>query len=142
MLSNINSLIGYNVDRFNALAPLCWGLLRDYFKDICLHPRRDISMPAVDCLKQFSMKLINQKIDAVHQNGVRHDAVPHDALLSTFFYVFERSGTEMKDLVANVLQNLITENLRGGWDSIYNILDVLDTKDKELVVKLIGRLVG
>ena len=99
-------------------------------------------MPAVDCLKQFSMKLINQKIDAVHQNGVRQDAVPHDALLSTFFYVFERSGMEMKDLVANVLQNLITENLRGGWDSIYNILDVLDTKDKELVVKLIGRLVG
>ena len=77
-------------------------------------------MPAVDCLKQFSMKLINQRIDAV----------PHEALLSTFFYVFERSGMEMKDLVANVLQNLITENLRGGWDSIYNILDVLDTKDK------------
>jgi hypothetical protein len=48
----------------------------------------------------------------------------------------------MKDLIANVLLNLITQNLRGGWESIYSILDVLDTKDKELVVKLIGRLIG
>ena len=42
-------------------------------------------MPAVDCLKQLSMKLINQRID-------EDPPVPHDALLSTFLYVFERSG--------------------------------------------------
>ena len=48
----------------------------------------------------------------------------------------------MKDLIANVLLNLITSNLRGGWDPIYSILDVLDTKDKQLMVKLIGRLIG
>ena len=48
----------------------------------------------------------------------------------------------MKDLIANVLLNLITSDLRGGWESIYSILDVLDTKDKQLVVKLIGRLLG
>lgn len=48
----------------------------------------------------------------------------------------------MKDLIANVLLNLISQNLRGGWDSIYCILDVLDTKDKELVVKIIARLIG
>ena len=46
----------------------------------------------------------------------------------------------MKDLIANVMLNLITSNLRGGWDSIYNILDVLDTDDKKLIVNLIGRL--
>ena len=48
----------------------------------------------------------------------------------------------MKDLIANVILNLITSDLRGGWESIYSILDVLDTKDKQLVVKLIGRLLG
>lgn len=48
----------------------------------------------------------------------------------------------MKDLIANVLLNLITSDLRGGWDAIYNILDVLDTKDKQLVVKLNGRLIS
>lgn len=48
----------------------------------------------------------------------------------------------MKDLIANVLLNLITSDLRGGWEPIYSILDVLDTKDKQLVVKLIGRLLG
>ena len=48
----------------------------------------------------------------------------------------------MKDLIANVLQNLITVNLRGGWESIYSILDVLDTNDKELIVIIINRLIG
>lgn len=48
----------------------------------------------------------------------------------------------MRDLIANVLLNLITSDLRGGWESIYKILDVLDTRDNRLVVKLIGRLVG
>ena len=48
----------------------------------------------------------------------------------------------MKDLIANVMMNLITSHLRGGWESIYSILDVLDTNDKELIVTLIGRLIS
>lgn len=88
-------------------------------------------MPAVDCLKQLGLKLISQRIQAI----------PHDALLSTFLFVFERSGVEMKDLIANVMLNLVTNNLRGGWESIYSIIDVLDTRDKNLIVTLIGRLI-
>jgi hypothetical protein len=48
----------------------------------------------------------------------------------------------MKDLIANVLLNLITPDMRGGWESVYAILDVLDTKDKQLVVKIIGRFIS
>lgn len=32
VLSHINSLIVYNVHRFDVLAPLCWDLLRNYFR--------------------------------------------------------------------------------------------------------------
>lgn len=48
----------------------------------------------------------------------------------------------MKDLIANVLLNLITTDLRDGWESIYQILDILDTKDKQLVVRILNRLIG
>lgn len=48
----------------------------------------------------------------------------------------------MKDFIANVLLNVITIDLRDGWESIYQILDILDTKDKQLVVKILGRLIG
>ena len=89
-------------------------------------------MSAIDSLKQLAMKLVRLRIEAV----------PHDALFECFLYVFERSGVEMKDLIANVMLNMITSSLRGGWDAIYSILNVLDTKDKQLVVKLIGRLTG
>ncbi len=49
---------------------------------------------------------------------------------------------EMKDLIANILLNLITSDLRDGWESIYQILDVLDTKDKQLVIRILDRLIG
>lgn len=48
----------------------------------------------------------------------------------------------MKDLIANVLLNIITADLRDGWDAVYQILDRLDTKDKHLVVRIMERLVG
>ena len=48
----------------------------------------------------------------------------------------------MKDLIANILLNLITTDLRDGWESIYQILDVLDTKDKQLVIRILDRLIG
>lgn len=62
--------------------------------------------------------------------------------METFLHIFERSSQEMKDLIANVLLNIITADLRDGWDSVYQILDRLDTKDKNLVVRILGRLVG
>jgi hypothetical protein len=48
----------------------------------------------------------------------------------------------MKDLIANLLLNLITGDLRGGYQALYSILDVLDTGDRQLVSKLVGRLTG
>jgi len=48
----------------------------------------------------------------------------------------------MKDLIANVLLNLITPDLRGGWDPLYEILDILDTRDKQLVALILSRLAG
>jgi hypothetical protein len=31
--------------------------------------------------------------------------------------------------------------MQGGWEVIYNILDILDTTDKEIVVRIISRLI-
>lgn len=89
-------------------------------------------MAAIDSLKQLTLKLLK----------LRNEAIRHDALMETFLHIFERSCLEMKDLIANVLLNLITVDLRGGWESLYEILNVLDTKDKQLVVRILSRLVG
>jgi len=132
VLRHINSLLEYNIPRFGELAAHLWQLMQDYFRDICLHPRREVSMAAVDSLKQMVLKLLK----------LREEAVPHEALMETFLHIFERSCLEMKDLIANVLLNLITAELRDGWEAVYQILDRLDTKDKHLVVRILGRLVG
>lgn len=48
----------------------------------------------------------------------------------------------MKDLVANVLLNLITPDMRGGWEPVYAIMDVLDTRDSQLVVRIVRRCIN
>lgn len=89
-------------------------------------------MAAIDSYKQLTLKLFK----------LHEEAVPHEAIMDTYCHIFERSCLEMKDLIANVLLNLITPDMRGGWESVYAILDVLDTKDKQLVVKIIGRFIS
>jgi hypothetical protein len=73
---------------------------------------------------------------------LRDEPVQHEAIMETYLYVFERSCLEMKDLVANVLLNLITPDMRGGWEPVYAIMDVLDTRDSQLVVRIVRRCIN
>ena len=50
VLRHINSVLEYNIGRFEEVAGHVWPLLEKYFKDICLHPRKDVAMGGVDSL--------------------------------------------------------------------------------------------
>jgi len=67
VLRHINSLLEYNIPRFNLLSQHVWQLLDRYFRDICLHPRREIAMAAIDSYKQLTLKLFK----------LREEPVPH-----------------------------------------------------------------
>jgi hypothetical protein len=41
-----------------------WGTIEAYFKGICLHPMKQISMAAIDSYKQLSLKIFKIKPSA------------------------------------------------------------------------------
>lgn len=70
ILHHIAEIIEYNLDRFEGLGgqgegDCLWGVLwptmRAYFRNICLHPRKEISMSAIDSYKQLTMKMLKLK---------------------------------------------------------------------------------
>lgn len=61
--------------------------------------------------------------------------------MNVFLYVFERSPAYIKDLIINVLLNIVSKDMRSGWDEIYTILEISDSEDKTVVMKVINRLV-
>lgn len=60
--------------------------------------------------------------------------------MNVYLYVFERSPAYIKDLIINVLLNVVSRDMRSGWNEIYTILEISDSEDKTVVMKVINRL--
>jgi len=56
-------------------------------------------------------------------------------------YIFERSNIFIKDLIINILQNVVSNDINSGWEIIYEILNINDSEDKTVVMKVVERLV-
>ena len=46
----------------------------------------------------------------------------------------------MKDLIINILLNVVSKDMNSGWDSLYTILEVVDSEDQGVVMRVIHRL--
>ena len=62
-------------------------------------------------------------------------------MLETYLYIFERSNIFIKDLIINILQNVVSTDISSGWEIIYEILNINDSEDKTVVMKVVERLV-
>jgi hypothetical protein len=61
--------------------------------------------------------------------------------MSVYLYVFERSPPYTKDLIINILLNVVSKDLKSGWDELYTILEISDSEDKSVVMKVVNRLI-
>ncbi len=52
-------------------------------------------------------------------------------------YIFERSNIFIKDLIINILQNVVSNDISSGWEIIYEILNINDSEDKTVVMKVV-----
>jgi hypothetical protein len=86
-----------------------WPTIRNYFRSICIYPRREIAMSAIDSYKQLTLKMMKL-------NQGKEGNVSHQELMSVYLYVFERSPPYTKDLIINVLLNVVSRDLKSGWD--------------------------
>ncbi len=58
-------------------------------------------------------------------------------MLETYLYIFERSNIFIKDLIINILQNVVSNDITCGWEIIYEILNINDSEDKTVVMKVV-----
>lgn len=58
VLKHVIELVEYNLPRLRSLWQFVWPVLQDFFVKLCLHPRSNIGMAAIDSLKQLTMKLM------------------------------------------------------------------------------------
>ncbi len=57
MLRHITEILEYNLGRLEEVWEETWPTIEVYFRNICLHPKREISMAAIDSYKQLSLKI-------------------------------------------------------------------------------------
>lgn len=63
-------------------------------------------MSAIDSYKQLTMKML--KLDSWQIN--------HTELMNLYLYVFERSPAYIKDLIINILLNVVCREMKAGWN--------------------------
>lgn len=128
-MRHIIEIVEYNLPRLKSLWGFLWPLLHDFYVKLCLHPRTNISISAIDSLKQLALKLMRLPEDEVIQQST---------FLSPFLYVYERSGAATKELIVNIIGMLISKEMATGWQVIYAILEKAD--ENEAVIKVADRI--
>lgn len=84
VLRHITEILEYNLGRLEYVWDEIWGTIEVYFKGICLHPMKQISMAAIDSYKQLSLKIF--KIKPHHKENFT--SINHSRVLSTYLYIF------------------------------------------------------
>lgn len=76
-------------------------------------------MSAIDSYKQLTMKMLklNSKVNNIN----------HTELLNVYLEIFERSSAFIKDLIINVLLNVVCKEMKSGWNEVYTILEIADS---------------
>lgn len=67
--------------------------------------------------------------------------INHTELMSVYLHIFERSPSYIKDLITNILLNVVCKEMRSGWEELYNMLEISDSDDKAVVMKVVTRLI-
>jgi brefeldin A-inhibited guanine nucleotide-exchange protein len=108
-----------------------WKYLADHFTNVGLQDNSALAMYAIDSLKQLSIKFL-QKSELSNFNFQRIFLKPFEVIIS-------RSGsTETKDLVLRCIDIMIracAANIRSGWKSIFNILEVAASQQSHDIAK-------
>jgi hypothetical protein len=94
-------------------------------------------MSAIDSLKQLTMKMIKLK----SKKQMNEYEINHTELISIYLYIFERSPSYIKDLIINILLNVVCREMRSGWEELYTMLELSDSEDNTVVMKVVNRLV-
>jgi brefeldin A-inhibited guanine nucleotide-exchange protein len=128
-LSKIVEITYYNMGRMRLVWNEIWEILAKHFEEAGLHGNKNISMYAIDSLRQLSSKFM-EKEELANYEFQRHFLKPFEAIIRS-------KSWETREYVIHCISSLIlskVNNVKSGWKVIFSILSVTAQENNERIV--------
>mmetsp|Transcript_16230 Transcript_16230/g.13807 ORF Transcript_16230/g.13807 Transcript_16230/m.13807 type:complete len:494 (-) Transcript_16230:1315-2796(-) len=130
-LQKIVEVADYNLDRIKFVWQKIWNIIKEHISNVAINSSTEISMFAVDSLKQLSTKFLKKQELATHEF--------QREFLQPFETIFIRvKNDDTKNLIldcCNFIASNMAGSLKSGWKSIFDILGHSIDTHKETLIK-------
>lgn len=117
-LQKIIEITYYNMSRIRIVWTRIWRILSDFFITAGTHSKQQVSLYAIDSLRQLSMRFLEKDELALYQYQRQ--------FLRPFYHIMTRNkAPEVRELVVQCLSRMVlarSHNVKSGWGSVFLIL--------------------
>lgn len=117
-LQKIIEITYYNMKRIRLVWSRIWAILSPYFTDVGCHSNLQVSLHAIDSLRQLSMKFLEK------------DELANFQFQSQFFqpfaYIMQNNSQPVaKELIVQCFLRMVqarAQNIKSGWKTVFSVL--------------------
>ncbi len=100
-----------------------WGIMAQHFTQVGCNENLNISMAAIDSLKQLASKFL-EKNELANYNFQKEFLKPFEYIMGN------NSSAKIRDMVIRCLSNMVvtrSQNIKSGWKSIFVVCRIAAT---------------
>ena len=122
----------YNMDRIRLQWSKIWSILGEHFNRVGCNLNEEVSIFAIDSLRQLSMKFI-EKGEFSNFRFQKDFLRPFECIMRN------NNSTSIRDMVVRCILQMVSsqsENIRSGWKNILNIIQMAVWDEEQTIVIL------
>lgn len=123
----------YNMDRIRLQWSKIWSILGEHFNRVGCNPNEEVSIFAIDSLRQLSMKFI-EKGEFSNFRFQKDFLRPFECIMRN------NNSISIRDMVVRCICQMVSsqsENIRSGWKNIFNIIQ-MSVWDEDQTIVILG----
>lgn len=122
----------YNMDRIRLQWSRIWSILGEHFNRVGCQGNEEVSIFAIDSLRQLSMKFI-EKGEFSNFTFQKDFLRPFECIMKN------HSSVSIRDMVVRCICQMVSsqaDNIRSGWKNIFNIIRMAVYDEEQTIVTL------
>lgn len=122
----------YNMDRIRLQWSRIWSILGEHFNRVGCNPNEEVSIFAIDSLRQLSMKFI-EKGEFSNFRFQKDFLRPFECIMKN------NSSVSIRDMVVRCICQMVSsqaDNIRSGWKNIFNIIRMAVWDEEQTIVTI------
>lgn len=122
----------YNMDRIRLQWSRIWSILGEHFNRVGCNPNEEVSIFAIDSLRQLSMKFI-EKGEFSNFRFQKDFLRPFECIMKN------NSSISIRDMVVRCICQMVSsqaDNIRSGWKNIFNIIRMAVWDEEQTIVTI------